>query len=54
MVHKGENRDTAWFSIIDEEWPPLKTAFKAWLAPENFDASGVQRRRLADFMPAQG
>jgi RimJ/RimL family protein N-acetyltransferase len=47
-VVKGRNRDTAWFSIIDRDWPQLKTAFTAWLAPENFDAAGNQRRSLAD------
>ncbi|MCD7111233.1 GNAT family N-acetyltransferase [Rhizobium sp. DKSPLA3] len=48
MVAKGANRDTAWFSMIDDEWPVLDAAFKAWLAPENFDAEGRQRRRLED------
>jgi RimJ/RimL family protein N-acetyltransferase len=47
-VVKGRNRDTAWFSIIDRDWPQLKTAFTAWLAPENFDPAGKQRRSLAD------
>ncbi|ADZ69639.1 GNAT family N-acetyltransferase [Polymorphum gilvum] len=47
-VYKGRNRDTAWFSVIDSEWPGLKAAFEAWLAPENFDEEGRQRRRLAD------
>jgi RimJ/RimL family protein N-acetyltransferase len=47
LVVKGRNRDTAWFSVIDTEWPALSTAFEAWLAPENFDAGGGQRRRLA-------
>ncbi|HEV2545797.1 MAG TPA: GNAT family protein [Stellaceae bacterium] len=46
-VYKQRNRDTAWFSIIDGEWPALKAAFEAWLAPENFDAEGKQRRSLA-------
>ena len=49
MVIKGENRDTAWYSIIDKEWPTLKQAYEAWLDPSNFDASGDQRRRLEDF-----
>jgi RimJ/RimL family protein N-acetyltransferase len=47
MVVKGENRDTAWFSIIDVEWPRLKAGYEAWLRPENFDAGGRQRTRLA-------
>ena len=38
MVVKGKNRDTAWYSIIDGEWPERKAAFERWLAPENFDA----------------
>jgi RimJ/RimL family protein N-acetyltransferase len=46
MVQKGENRDTAWFSMLDSEWPALKAAYERWLAPENFDASGKQRARL--------
>lgn len=47
VVYKGRSRDTAWFSIIDKEWAPLKRAFAAWLAPENFDAQGLQRASLA-------
>ncbi|WP_425468370.1 GNAT family N-acetyltransferase [Phaeobacter marinintestinus] len=47
-TYKGRNRDTAWFSILDSEWPHLKTAFKAWLAPENFDENGRQRQSLTD------
>jgi RimJ/RimL family protein N-acetyltransferase len=46
MVVKGRNRDTAWFSILDSEWPPLKAGFERWLAPENFDAQGQQRQSL--------
>jgi RimJ/RimL family protein N-acetyltransferase len=48
MVVKRRNRDTAWFSIIDGEWPPARAAFEAWLAPENFDSKGGQRRSLAE------
>lgn len=48
MIYKGRNRDTAWFSIIDSEWPGLREAFDAWLAPSNFDAKGRQREKLAD------
>lgn len=47
MVVKGRNRDTAWFSILDGEWPVVGAAFRAWLAPENFDADGRQRSSLA-------
>lgn len=48
-VVKGHSRDTAWYSIIDSEWPALKQAFLAWLAPENFDAQGKQLSRLRAF-----
>lgn len=44
---KGANRDTAWFAIIDREWPPIRAAFERWLQPENFDAAGRQRAPLA-------
>lgn len=47
-VVKGRNRDTAWFSVIDSEWPGLRAAYEAWLAPSNFDARGIQRERLSD------
>ena len=52
MIIKGRNRDTAWFAMLDSEWPARKSAFEAWLAPDNFDGQGRQRRRLADFMPS--
>lgn len=48
MVMKGENRDTAWFSMLDKEWPQAKAAFEAWLDPENFMADGRQKRGLSD------
>ncbi len=48
MIVKGRNRDTAWFSMLDTEWPSVKRAFEAWLAPENFDSEGRQKRALAD------
>jgi RimJ/RimL family protein N-acetyltransferase len=48
-LYKGRNRDTCWFSILDREWPALKPAFEAWLAPDNFDAAGRQRRSLSSF-----
>jgi RimJ/RimL family protein N-acetyltransferase len=46
VVYKGRNRDTAWYSIIDSEWPGLEARFLAWLDPGNFDDKGRQRRRL--------
>jgi RimJ/RimL family protein N-acetyltransferase len=48
-VYKGRNRDTAWFSILDSEWPALRAAFEAWLDPANFDADGHQRHTLQTF-----
>lgn len=48
MISKHKNRDTAWFSMIDAEWPVLKGAFEAWLSPENFDPEGRQIRRLQE------
>jgi RimJ/RimL family protein N-acetyltransferase len=48
QVTKGRNRDTAWFAIVDDEWPALRSAFEAWLAPENFDRDGAQRQGLAE------
>ncbi len=48
QVTKGHNRDTAWYSIIDGEWPTLRVAFQTWLAPANFDADGRQRQSLRD------
>lgn len=47
-VVKGRNRDTAWFAIIDAEWPALREAYAAWLSPRNFDAKGRQKERLSD------
>lgn len=52
MVVKGHNRDTAWFSILDSEWPALKSAYEKWLAPENFDRAGKQRVSLTDMIAA--
>ena len=48
MVVKGKNRDTAWYSIIDGEWPERKAAFERWLAPDNFDAQGRQKISLTE------
>ncbi len=46
MITKGRNRDTAWFAMIDGEWPRFKAGYEAWLQPENFDEAGQQRNRL--------
>jgi RimJ/RimL family protein N-acetyltransferase len=48
VVYKGRNRDTAWYSVLDHEWPVLRAAFERWLDPANFDPAGRQRTRLAD------
>jgi RimJ/RimL family protein N-acetyltransferase len=48
MIAKGRNRDTAYYSIVDSEWPRCRAAFERWLESENFDAAGRQRRRLED------
>src|SRR6201997_3643153 len=47
MIAKGRNRDDAWFSMLDSEWPVRKRNFEHWLNPENFDAQGVQKVSLA-------
>ncbi|WP_423787102.1 GNAT family N-acetyltransferase [Jannaschia helgolandensis] len=52
MVVKGANRDTAWFAIIDGDWPQVRAARLAWLAPSNFDAGGQQLRSLSEFAAA--
>ncbi|MGH7288580.1 MAG: GNAT family N-acetyltransferase [Myxococcota bacterium] len=51
VVTKGRNRDSAWYAIVDGEWPQLKQAFTSWLDPANFDAAGRERRRLEDLRP---
>ncbi len=52
MVVKGCNRDTAWYSMLDHEWPARKAALEAWLDPANFDAGGVQRTCLSAVSPS--
>ena len=47
MVIKGRNRDTAWFAVVDRDWPALRRAFESWLDPANFDAEGRQRTSLS-------
>jgi RimJ/RimL family protein N-acetyltransferase len=46
QVYKGRSRDTAWYSVIDGEWPLLREAFERWLSPDNFDERGQQRASL--------
>ena len=48
MIVKGRSRDTAWYSVIDGEWPRVRAGFERWLDAGNFDAAGRQRRTLAD------
>lgn len=53
IVYKGRSRDTVWFSIIDSEWPAVKTALESWLSPDNFDEAGNQRQKLAGLMKTE-
>ncbi|CAH0391147.1 unnamed protein product [Bemisia tabaci] len=46
MVIKGENRDTAWFAMLDADWPRLKPGYERWLHPDNFEADGTQKTKL--------
>ena len=50
MVYKGLNRDTAWYSILAEEWPDVRTVLRRWLDDDNFDARGVAKHSLAAMM----
>ena len=52
-IYKGRSRDTAWFSILDREWPALEKAFEQWLAPQNFGAEGRQRVSLSSLTGAR-
>jgi RimJ/RimL family protein N-acetyltransferase len=52
QVVKGRNRDTAWYAIIDADWPVIRSGFEAWLAPANFDGEGIQRVGLARLISA--
>ena len=52
LIYKSRSRDTAWFSVVDGEWPALRAAFERWLAPDNFTPQGNQRRRLQDLRGA--
>ena len=53
MIVKGRNRDTAWFSMLDGEWPAIRGAFERWLAADNFDAAGRQRSSLSALIEAR-
>jgi RimJ/RimL family protein N-acetyltransferase len=54
MIFKGRNRDTAWYSILDDEWPEIRGLIEQWLAPSNFDHEGVARTSLAALMGKRG
>lgn len=54
VVYKNRNRDTAWFAIIDSEWPKLRAGYEAWLAADNFDAGGQQQRSLTQCFHSTG
>ncbi|WP_027801035.1 GNAT family N-acetyltransferase [Paraburkholderia dilworthii] len=53
IVYRQRNRDTAWFSVIDSEWPALRSSYKRWLDDANFDVEGRQAERLADLIARQ-
>ena len=53
MIVKGRSRDTAYYSMLDCEWPKRKAAFERWLAPENFDANGKQKVSLGELNATQ-
>ena len=52
VIVKGRSRDTAWFSLTQEEWPAVREAHARWLAPDNFDAQGGQKCSLSDLTRA--
>jgi hypothetical protein len=54
MVVKGRNRDPAWYSILDDEWPEVRAIIQAWLDDENFDSVGRARRPLSAMMTQRG
>ncbi len=51
FIIRGRSRDTAWFAMVEDDWPDIKAAYERWLDPENFDTNGHQRRHLAEWMP---
>jgi RimJ/RimL family protein N-acetyltransferase len=53
MIVRGRSRDTAWYSMLDDEWPAVKAAFERWLAPSNFDPAGIQRQSLVGLRGAR-
>ena len=53
MIYKGLNRDTAWYSILGDEWPEVRAVLRRWLADDNFDAWGAAKRSLTTMMAAR-
>jgi RimJ/RimL family protein N-acetyltransferase len=53
LIYKGLNRDTAWYSILDDEWPEVKQRLQDWLSPDNFDADGHAKRSLSEMMQSR-
>ena len=51
IMYKNRNRDTAWFAIIDTDWPAIRTGYEQWLNPDNFDDEGLQKHSLSHFIP---
>ena len=49
-IYKNRNRDTAWYSLLDVEWPKIKRAYELWLAPNNFESNGTQVKSLSEFI----
>ena len=52
MIVKGRSRDSAWYAIVDDDWPLIRSAFEAWLDAGNFTADGRQRRSLSELQAA--
>ncbi len=53
LIYKGLNRDTAWYSILDDEWPDVKERLEAWLSPDNFDSTGQTNSSLSETMQSR-
>ncbi len=50
LIFKGKNRDTAWYSILDDEWPEVRGILECWLGDGNFDAGGTAKSSLSEMM----
>jgi RimJ/RimL family protein N-acetyltransferase len=49
-MYKGRNRDTAWYAIVDKDWPKIRAGYESWLDSNNFDSNGTQIRSLSDML----